>query len=165
MGSRQDDAEDEDRNVIDYCVQLSDYSLTPGTNTKYATALKPCDGVNSSPNTLQAIFGERRNENLHCGRRTVQHDSEQATPRYTWSPYFGASRMRFHTYHLQDTQTVHALRTTSDRKDDVEDEHGNVIEYCGQLFRYSLTPGTNTKCMTTIEPCRVNISPTPCRRF
>ena len=57
MGSRQDDAEDEDRNVNDYCVQLSDYSLTPGTNTKYMTTIEPCH-VNSSPTTLQAILGE-----------------------------------------------------------------------------------------------------------
>ena len=56
-------------------------------------------------------------------------------------------------------QTVHTVRTASERKDDVEDEHGNVIEYSGQLFHYSLTPGTNTKYMTTIEQCRVNSSP------
>ena len=54
---------------------------------------------------------------------------------------------------------MHAITTASKRKDDAEDEHGNVIEYCGQLFHYSLTPRTNTKYMTTIEPCDVNGSP------
>jgi len=56
-------------------------------------------------------------------------------------------------------QTVRALRTPSDRKDDVADERGNAIEYSGQLFHYSMTPRTNTKYMTTIEECRVNSSP------
>jgi len=54
---------------------------------------------------------------------------------------------------------VHDVRTASERQDDAEDEDGNVIEYCGQLFHYSLTPGTNTKYMTTIEQCHVNSSP------
>ena len=32
-------------------------------------------------------------------------------------------------------------------------EDGNGTEYGGELFQYSLTPRTNTKYMTTIEPC------------
>ena len=45
------------------------------------------------------------------------------------------------------------MRTASKRQDDAEDEDGNVIEYCGELFQYSLTPRTNTKYMTTTDPC------------
>ena len=54
---------------------------------------------------------------------------------------------------------MHATRTASKHKDDAEDEHGNVFEYCGQLFRYSLTPRTNAQYMKTIELCDVNGSP------
>ena len=45
------------------------------------------------------------------------------------------------------------MRTASERQDDAEDEDGNVIEYCGELFQYSLAPRSDTKYVTTIEPC------------
>ena len=54
---------------------------------------------------------------------------------------------------------MHATRTASKHKDDAEDEHGNVFEYCVQLFRYSLTPRTNAQYMKTIELCDVTGSP------
>ena len=92
MRSRQDDAEDEDGNVLEYCGQLSRYSLTPATNTKHTTTIEPCD-VNSSPNTLQAILGEHRNQNLPSGGRDAHHDPEQTKPSYTWRIYFCASHV------------------------------------------------------------------------
>ena len=38
------------------------------------------------------------------------------------------------------------------RQDDAEDEDGNVITYCEELFQYSLAPRTNTKNMTILDP-------------
>ncbi len=61
---REDDAEDDRRTVLDYCRHLFPYSLSPNTNTKYMTIIDPCD-VHSSPNTLQAILEEHRNQKLH----------------------------------------------------------------------------------------------------
>ena len=38
------------------------------------------------------------------------------------------------------------------RQDDAEDEDGDVITYCEELFQYSLAPRTNTKNMTILDP-------------
>ena len=57
--------------------------------------------------------------------------------------------------------THHPSRNPPDKPSLATEQFGrnNVIEYCGQLLRYSLTSGTNTKYMTTIEQCHVNSSP------
>ncbi len=54
---------------------------------------------------------------------------------------------------------MHALRPASKREDDAKDERRTVIDYCRHLFPYSLSPGTDSKYMTTIDPSDVHSSP------
>ena len=93
---REDDAGDEHITVIDYARPLIDNFLSPGTDAKYITTIDPSD-VHSSPNTLQAILGEHGNQKLRDGRRDAHPVPEPTITRYTWRPYFGASRVRCHT--------------------------------------------------------------------
>ena len=52
----------------------------------------------------------------------------------------------------QHTQHMHALRPPSEREDDAGDEHITVIDYARPLIDNFLSPGTDAKYITTIDP-------------
>ena len=54
---------------------------------------------------------------------------------------------------------MHALRQPSEREDDARDERITVIDYARPLIDNFLSPGTDAKYITTIDPSDVHSSP------